>query len=102
MMFLVPFCVQYGRGLSPPPSSQQTAPGGAAAAAHRDSDEDSDPELQQLYVQSYACQVFRDDPAATAVQDGAHLRPLTVPQVRGLGQSTPQYPTWRLKTIIYP
>ncbi|CBJ28972.1 conserved unknown protein [Ectocarpus siliculosus] len=58
----------------------KAAPGGAAAGADRDSDEDSDPELQQLYVQSYACQVFRDDPAATAVQDGAHLRPLTVPQ----------------------
>ncbi|CAM9527992.1 unnamed protein product, partial [Ectocarpus sp. 12 AP-2014] len=69
-----------GGGVSPPPSSQRAAPGGAAAGADRDSDEDSDPELQQLYVQSYACQVFRDDPAATAVQDGAHLRPLTVPQ----------------------
>ena len=47
----------------------------------KDSDEDSDPELQEVYVQSYACQIFRDDAAATSVEDGEHLRPLAAPQV---------------------
>lgn len=47
-----------------------------------ESGEDSDAELQEVYVQAYACQVFRDDPGARAVEDGAHLRPLTAPQVK--------------------
>lgn len=49
-----------------------------------DDDKDSDPEMQEVYVQAYACHVFRDDAAAQAVEDGAHLRPLAMPQVRGL------------------
>lgn len=43
--------------------------------------EDSDSELQEVYVQAYACQLFRDDAAARAVDGGAHLRPLASPQV---------------------
>lgn len=46
-----------------------------------DSGEDSDSELQEVYVQAYACKVFNDAAAARAVEDGAHLRPLSVPQV---------------------
>lgn len=46
-------------------------------------DEDSDPELQEVYVQAYACQMFNDDAAAAAVDDGDHLRPLAVPQASG-------------------
>eukprot|EP00752_Nemacystus_decipiens_P013791 g12244.t1 len=49
----------------------------------RESDEDSDPELQEVYVQAYACQIFRDDAAAASVDDGAHLRPLAASQEPG-------------------
>ncbi|CAM9218740.1 unnamed protein product, partial [Hapterophycus canaliculatus] len=67
-----------GSGKSRPANHEGVTP--AAASAGRDSDEDSDPELQELYVQSYACEVFRDDSAASSVEQGVHLRPLTVPQ----------------------
>ncbi|CAM9438846.1 unnamed protein product, partial [Scytosiphon promiscuus] len=61
-------------------SSDRAEAAAAAAAAGPDSEEESDPELQELYVQSYACEVFRDDSAASSVEEGVHLRPLTVPQ----------------------
>lgn len=54
---------------------------GAGAEDDLDNDVNSDSELQEIYVQAYACQFFRDDDAAQAVEDGAHLRPLAVPQV---------------------
>eukprot|EP00903_Cladosiphon_okamuranus_P016054 g14821.t2 len=54
-----------------------------ALEAEKDSDEDSDPELQEVYVQAYACQIFRDDAAAAAVDDGVHLRPLAASQEPG-------------------
>ena len=38
--------------------------------------------MQEVYLQAYACQIFRDDAAAQAVEGGAHLRPMTPPQVR--------------------
>lgn len=57
------------------------AAGAGAAAGDPDGDEDSDSELQEIYVQAYACEFFRDDDAAQAVEDGAHLRPLVLPQV---------------------
>lgn len=60
---------------------KRQAPASKAASPERDSDEDSDPELQEVYVQSYACQIFRDDAAAASVEDGVHLRPLAAPQV---------------------
>lgn len=31
-------------------------------------------------MQAYACQIFADEAAAQAVEDGAHLRPLASPQ----------------------
>lgn len=55
-------------------SNTSNAPGDAGG-------EDSDSELQEVYVQAYACQLFRDDAAAGAVDGGAHLRPLASPQV---------------------
>lgn len=66
---------------------------GSAAAVHKEEpgedgdyfDKDTDPEMQEVYVQAYSCQVFRDDAAAQAVEDGAHLRPLAMPQVRSFG-----------------
>lgn len=65
---------------------QRTAAGnGASAVTDRTgnaSDEDSDSELQQVYVQAYACKVFNDSAAAAAVESGEHLRPLAVPQVK--------------------
>lgn len=55
--------------------------GSGSAGGIDDDDEDSDPELQEVYVQAYACQIFSDTAAARAVEDGAHLRPLTISQV---------------------
>lgn len=60
---------------------QPRGPSPPADSTAKDSDEDSDPELQEVYVQSYACQIFRDDAAATSVEDGVHLRPMMSPQV---------------------
>lgn len=63
---------------------QRTASSGASADTDRAgnaSDEDSDSELQQVYVQAYACKIFNDGAAAGAVESGEHLRPLAVPQV---------------------
>lgn len=85
-----------------PPESK-----GSAAVVHKeehgedDDDKDSDSEMQEVYVQAYACQVFRDDAAAQAVEDGAHLRPLAMPQVRGFdccgrGPACPEGCTLRL------
>lgn len=62
---------------------QQTVSSGANTAdrAGNESNEDSDSELQEVYVQAYACKVFNDAAAAAAVEGGEHLRPLAVPQV---------------------
>lgn len=70
-----------------PPASHAHASSASGAiadnsAVEKDSDEDSDPDLQEVYVQAYACQMFRDDAAAAAVEDGVHLRPLAASQVR--------------------
>lgn len=55
---------------------------GGGAGGGDASDDENDPELQELYVQAYACQIFADDAAAQAVEDDGHLRPLFLPQAR--------------------
>lgn len=71
------------------------AGGGAGAGTGDGSDDDNDPELQELYVQAYACRIFSDDAAARAVEDGVHLRPLVLAQVGGRDTQTRNHDKFR-------
>ncbi|CAM9550296.1 unnamed protein product, partial [Choristocarpus tenellus] len=45
-----------------------------------DYDDDNDNDASAIYLQAYACRIFRDSDAAHGVEQGDHLRPLSVSQ----------------------